>query len=288
MKTFAISLLATLCAWIPANASEATDSVSTFTHLSTIVITESPEGLTVTDTDTLTGASRVLFNRTYAPNATVKSTQSRRRDVTYNLISFNNSRHFDISSGGLSVGLVNAMGQPAGNGLQWEKSFEVSWLQIAGVQYTTRFVDLSLGIGFTWRHFRMTGQNRMMADSEGNISTLPITETIEGGSSRILTANLDFPLLLHIKPYRKWKLSAGPVLNCTTHASLLTKYKMTPNISMEESTKDFRYRKMSVDLYGSVIYSDLGLYVRYSPQTVLTGTLSPQFHPLSVGVTLGF
>lgn len=292
MKNFIISLLALLSFTLGARASEPTDTVGSFTGLSTIVITDSPEGLKVTDTDTLTGTSRLIYSRAYSPNSTVTSTQERPRNRSLTLIPLKTSSRFGIHTGGLSLGLVNALGQPAGFGLQWEKSFEISWLEILGVYYRTRFVDISLGVGYTWRNFRTTGQNSLILDNDGNISTIPYPSGVQPKFSSLKTEAVNFPLLFHIYPNRRLCLTLGPVLNLRTYSSILTKYNaFTDNDCIEMETKVNRginVRKVSMDLYCSLVYSDFGLYARYSPQSLLKSPFTPSFQPLSVGVTVGF
>ena len=52
--------------------------------------------------------------------------------------------------------------------------------------------------------------------------------------------------------------------------------------------KNIPIRPVTAALYGSLVYDDLGLYVRYQPTSVFTKDFGPQFNSLSMGLTLGF
>ncbi len=118
---------------------EEPDTLLTVDSPSRVIITESPEGmmLTVTDTDSLVKES---FLVDYTPGA--KVTTSRSSSVSlFKFPGFDYPGKSDNGCGrnkksgcwtasidGVCIGLNNAVVQTGGGGLQWSKSLEINWL----------------------------------------------------------------------------------------------------------------------------------------------------------------
>ncbi len=173
-------------------------------------------------------------------------------------------------------------------GLQWNKSFEISWVNALAVEYVNRGFGVSLGLGFDWRNYKMTIIHRMNLNGEGGIKPDVYPEEVEPRSSRIKVFSLGIPLLISQKFGRSGMgVTAGAILNFNTHASLKTDYRTANGNEIEEYAEGFHHRRITVDLFGCLqFWKSCGLYVRYSPQSVLQGHNSPQFRPLSAGIML--
>lgn len=283
--------IAFLTAAIAANAEEKTDTLLVTLNPSTTVITEESNGFTVTvvDKDNAT----TVYQKEFAQNSSIKSRQS---NFDFNETTFKEgvvglkagSKHWNVITGGLGIGLVYPSGQPAGLNLQWNKSFEISWVNALAVEYVNRGFGVSLGIGFDWRNYKMTTSNRMNLNGEGGIKHDTYPEGMQPRSSRIKVFSLGIPLLLSQKFGRSGMgITAGAILNFNTHASLKTCYRTPEGNEMEEYAEDFHHRRVTVDLLGCLqFWKSCGIYVRYSPQSVLQGHNSPQFNPISAGIML--
>ena len=275
------------------------DTIAVVNECARMVITESPSGVKVTTLSHNDGdEERVLFYQDYERDANVTTHQSTTifKPFDDNIISIGKSnsrgsskrRHsWDIVSNGIAVGLTNAVGQPRDLGLQWGKSFEISWINTIGVAYSYRSIGISAGIGFTWRNYRMSGGDiRMVPNAEGGITTDSYPDGVRPQSSRIKVFSLGIPLLWNQRLPGGLHLKGGAILNFNTHASLLTKYTDSDGNACSESTNSIHHRRVTVDYFGSLSYRGIGLYTRYSPHNVLLGHGSPQWKPLSVGVVL--
>ncbi len=274
---------------------ERTDTLMISQRPSRAVITESPDGLKVTvitnNGDTTTES---VYLQPYSPDSQVKSKQSTN---TGTATTFSDgvlgvkvkNRHWGIISGGLGIGLVNASGQPSGLGLQWGKSFEISWFNALAMRYSNRWLSVSLGLGFDWRNYKITTSgHRLCPNGEGGIGIAPYPDGTHHGASRIKVFSLGIPLLYTQKiPSTTLSVTLGGILNFNTHASLKTWYTNPDGNHTEEYAEGFHHRRVTADLFGSLnFFKGNGIYVRYSPQTVLQGHNSPQFKPLSIGIIL--
>lgn len=273
---------------------ETTDTILTATGRSSAIITESPTELkiVVRNLDDENAAEKVFIQQ-YAPDASVKANQTTSTRSTIatedGVFCVRPNTHWSVKSGGLCFGLVNAAGQPDGLGLQWSKSIEISWVNALAVRYSNGIHAVSLGIGFDWRNYKITtSDHRLCLNGLGGAGISPYPEVATQGGSRIKVFSLGFPLLYSLKiPGTTLSVTAGGILNFNTHASLQTWYSNAEGNHTEEYTEDFHPRRVSADLFASIGFiKNCGLYVRYSPCTVLHGHGSPSFRPLSVGVTL--
>ena len=235
-----------------------------------------------------------IYVQPYSPESSVKSRQSTN---TATATTFSDgvigvkvkNHHWEVITGGLGIGLVNAAGQSPALGLQWAKSFEISWLNALAVRYSARWQSLSLGLGFDWRNYKITtSDHRLCPNGEGGIGIAPYPDGTHNGASRIKVFSLGLPLLYTQKiPRTTLSVTIGGILNFNTHASLKTWYTNPDGNHTEEYSEGFHHRRVTADLFGSLnFFKGNGIYVRYSPQSVLQGHNSPQFKPLSVGLIL--
>lgn len=273
-----------------AQQTENADTLMMSTNPSLTVITETANGIKVTVTDEQ--GNTETCQKTYSPNAKVESSQwiNKVQNITLSegSLGVKGSQHWSIISGGFGIGLVNASGQPDGFGLQWNKSFEISWVNAIGVRYNNRGFGVSLGLGFDWRNYKMTTSNRMVINDNGGIADAQYPSDVQPRSSRIKIFSLGIPLLVSQKlGHSGLGITGGAILNFNTHASLKTTYRTSSGSEIEEYAEGFHHRKVSVDLFGCLqVWKSCGIYIRYSPQTVLQGHNSPQFKPLSLGLML--
>ena len=271
------------------------DTLMITKNASRAVITENAGGLKVTVSD-LNGDSIVenVYFQPYAPNSSVKSTQN---TSTWTTTTFNEgvigikvkNHHWEAVSGGFCLGFTNAQGQPADLGLQWNKSLEISWINALAVRYRYRSISVSFGFGFDWRNYKITTSgHRLALNGSGGVTAAPYPEGASSQFSRIKVFSFALPLLYTQKiPGTSISVTAGGILNFNTHASLKTCYDNADGNRVEEYAEHFNHRRVTVDLFGSLnFYKGCGLYVRYSPQTVLQGHNSPEFKPLSAGFIL--
>lgn len=274
---------------------EKTDTIMSAYSPSRTVITESPAGLKITILQH-SGDSLVenVYVQPYSPNASVKSDQYTHTgfETTFTEGTLGvkiKKRHWEMVTGGLCLGFVYPYGQPADLGLQWNKSLEISWINALAIRYRTKLLSVSLGFGFDWRNYKITTSGHGLGiNNEGGITTRHYPDYTHSQSSRIKVFSLGLPLLYTQKiPKTTLSVTVGGILNFNTHASLKSWYINSDGNHVEEYAENFHHRRITFDLFGSInLYKGCGLYLRYSPQSVLQGHGSPQFTPLSAGLML--
>lgn len=132
MKRYISSLFLLLLSLSSIASTEKRDTLLIVDKPSTVVITENTHGTLITVTDTMTGTEQSHFV-SYAPGAKVSTSQHSSK-TTLDIPGFNYMSRKNQNTGwaigidGLCIGLNKATDQTGGGGLQWSKSFEISWL----------------------------------------------------------------------------------------------------------------------------------------------------------------
>lgn len=271
-----------------------TDTLLNISNPDKVVITESSEGTRVSFED---GLESILI--AYPDGANVKTYRHTSRSI-FNLPGLPCGRRMDscgckadgwnFSMDGVCIGLVDAMGQTGGGGLQWSKSFEINWLSCLNVGYEFSRSRIYLGLGLAWRNYKATADARwLQPNGDGCVEWGSAPEGVNVRATQLKVFSLQLPLMYTWripKTYLKWRM--GPILNFNTYSSIKGIYDDPAGNRCEYFTKDFDRRPVTVDIFASLSYqSAIGIYVRYSPMKVLNDTSPINFTPLSLGITLG-
>ena len=263
---------------------------------SNVLITESPEGTHITVTDTENGTQNLHFVE-YAPGAKVSTS----RKSTKTIINFpgldclNKKERCGCSDSGLSIGmdglcigLNEAHGQTGGGGIQWSKSFEISWLSCINVGYAFSRSRIYLGLGFDWRNYKATADGKwLMPEASGGVEWGRAPEGALVKSTNLKVFSLQLPLMYSWRvPKSRLKLKLGPILNFNTYSSIKGIYDDAYGNRCEYFRKDFERNKVTLDFFGAISYHNaLGIYVRYSPMKVLSTSSPINFTPFTLGFT---
>ncbi|MCM1400691.1 MAG: hypothetical protein NC189_01610 [Bacteroides sp.] len=292
MKKAIITSLLFVPAALYAMPAQQADTLVNISNASSVTVTESPSEMNVwiqraEESDTITDVFSVKLE-----NATVRQRQwaNPLKAIT------GGSSKWDVVLSGPSVGWVNAVGQPAGLGIEMGKSMEISWLNMLAVVYKLKHSELSVGFGFDWRNYRIsTGVHRFAGTPEGGVCVEPYPEGSTPHGSRLKVFSMGIPVLWRqILPFNtldghRFSITAGVVLNYNSHGSMLAKWTTADGRDAEYRTNHIGQRRFTIDFLG-IIHLGWGInaYVRYSPNTVLRGTGQPRFRPLSTGLLFAF
>ena len=131
------------------------------------------------------------------------------------------------------------------------------------------------------------GENvlKMFVKGEGKVIGLgEYPEKAGSKRSSIDVLSLSVPLLFthRFGHQGKVRMTLGPVVNFNVRGRINNSYEIGDD-EIEVSTKDIEYRPITVDLMGAVSYCNIGLYVKYSPMSVLKKDKGPDFHSLTFG-----
>lgn len=294
LKTIILSSLLPLFSTALAS-SEAPDTLMMVDTPSKVVITESPDGTMLNVTDSAAGTQKTFIVE-YTSGAKVSTSQSINRSV-FNIPALDGGDFADkygrprkgwtLSIDGVCVGLTNALDQTGGGGLQWSKSFEISWLSCLNVGYSTPHCRFYLGLGFDWRNYKSTINSRWLVPSSSKgVEWGSAPEGAVVRSTNLKVFSLQMPLMFVCPIPKTWlKFKGGPILCFNTHSSITGSYDDAAGNRCEFFTKNFRRNPVTLDIFGSFTYHNtIGVYVRYSPMKVLKNSSPINFTPFTVGV----
>ncbi len=142
----------------------------------------------------------------------------------------------------------------------------------------------AVGFGVEWKNYRMTSRRQFVKADNGQISVEPLGDAVDPKFSRIKTFSLIFPITYSYEK-RGWGFSLGAIIDCTTHSSIKTRYRLDGD-KYKQTFKDLHTNTPTVDLMATFINPLIDVYVKYNPCEVLDTSYGPKFHSLSVGVML--
>ena len=257
-----------------------------------LVITETAQGMTVRVADKET-VNTVMVS--YGPEATVRTSQKTshsllRLPFSKDCCKDNCDDRWTLGVSGICIGLTDANGQPAPGGLQWAKSFEISWMSCINANYSFSRSTLSLGLGFDWRNYKATTNGAWLtATPEGGIAWGTAPEGAQVRYSRLKVFSLQVPLLYSWaipKTSLAWRM--GPIACFNTYSSLKGIYDDSEGNRCEYFTKALDRRPFTVDFFGCLSYRHyISLYIRYSPMKVMKTGSPINFSPLTIGFGFG-
>lgn len=202
--------------------------------------------------------------------------------------SLKDGRYWALGMGGVCLGLSNATGAPAA-GFQWSKSIEVGWMSVVKGSYFFGNSSISLGVGINWKNFKIsTSDKYLLINENGNLCTVPYPDDVKGKFSRLKIFSVQLPLLYsYYFGGANIGISLGTIVNINSSASLLTAYIDADDHRIEMKQKIENQRPVSVDFWGNLSFRGLmGVYVRYSPQRVMTSMDGVNFKSLTIGLSI--
>lgn len=273
-------------------AATPTDTIpsrQSFKDVVNTTITERPDGSTIAIITNADGTTRTVE---------ISSASSDKTTTTITTRSFLSLRPTDSRwsaiCGGWSLGWTFAPGHPDNMPVEAGKSWEISWANVLGVAYdASKTTRLSLGFGLNWRNYKITTPDfRFATDGRSNIEMLPYPADVEPRNSRLKVFNLQIPLAIKQQmPFRlfgqqQW-IAVGFTLNYASHASMLTRWRDASGRSIKHTDNHIGQRRWSYELSAIAgLSEDVGIYLRYQPQSVLRGASQPDFSALSTGIIL--
>lgn len=205
------------------------------------------------------------------------------------------SSYTDFYAGGFMFGFVNACEAPRGLDIEMGKSFELGIFQLVGVKtsFFRGWSAISVGMGLDWRNYKLTTSSTRFIPVDRQVTFGPYPEDVQARFSRLKVFSLTFPIMWEQRfPFKvpggdRFSLSFGISLNYNGHASLKSKWIDSSFNEVEEYCGHIGRRPFTFDYVGMVRLSDwLGVYAKYSPKTVLRGSINPAFKSFSTGLIL--
>lgn len=290
MKKYMLLPAMALALATPAAAVEVADTVIDVSYPRRVLLEENNSTIHVSITGQESDSTfRYQYTRTYTEEAS--AAMYRQADKwDFNRLSLGHSNKEgkcsrDLTVGLLSIGFVTPLGAPGEMNTDMLASYEI---MIGPVSYAVtsanRKNSYSIGLGCTWRNYRMNGATRFYKEGE-QIRLGAYPDGAEPDFSRIKVVSCNF-LLGYTRNFDKdFALSLYGILNLNRRASILTRYEQDGK-DMKDFCKNIHHRPTTIDFMARLSYKSVGLYVKYSPFDVLHTDFGPCFQSLSTGITL--
>lgn len=186
----------------------------------------------------------------------------------------------------LGFGWVSALGTPEEMEVSMGSSWEIFWTIL---QWEYRCCGSpgrwSVGLGLDWRNYRMTGPQRFVKGTDGDIRLEAYPEGAVPQFSRVKVFSLQMPVLYRHSLGKQFSVGIGPVFNLNTHSSLKTRYKIDGK-KYKDTHNNAHAVPLTVDFMGIIGTPVANVYVKYSPCNVLKTAHAPKFQSLSLGIYL--
>ncbi len=193
---------------------------------------------------------------------------------------------WNITSGGLAIGFVDALGSHAPQ-VAMGRSIELSWINVIGAKYNNgKGQRLTMGLGIDWKNYKLSSGNAFLRDDDGVISVGDFPAGASKCASRIKVFSLGVPVIFRQRIARKTDLFLGEVTNFNLHASMHTTYRVGDE-KVDLKSNSIHQSPVTVDFITGVLYKKVGAYLRYSPFRVIKDGYGPNFSTLAVGLVLG-
>lgn len=161
--------------------------------------------------------------------------------------------------------------------------------------FGTDVIGLVTGLGFEFNDYHFDGNNSIMKDSVGNITSLDYTKlNISLDKSKLSTVYLTVPLLLEFQvPHgashnKRFHVAAGVIggLKLGSHTKVV--YYANSKRQKDKVRDDFNINALRYGLTARVGYHGLNLYANYYPTPLFEKDKGPELNPFAVGLSLGF
>lgn len=198
-------------------------------------------------------------------------------------------KHSNFLSLNFGLGVSAPTNVPDGMDIKPMKSLEAMiWMLYNHTPFKGKNT-FSAGLGFTARYYGLD-TNQMFTKNGSTIGLGTFPEGSVSRSSRLSVGSLSVPFFYSHEFGKKShvSLTLGPVVNFNFGGGSLTnKYKTSDenlDYITEATATGIGCRPVTIDFMGVLRLYGIGLYMKYSPQTLLKADRGPQFHALSFGL----
>lgn len=159
------------------------------------------------------------------------------------------------------------------------------FIQVVGLKYQpAKFISFRTGIGFEDKWVR-TSEKGTAWSLDNEVAGIIAEPAVDMKFSRLHIHSVYAPALLALSPVKGFKVTAGPEFHWNYKACASTKYTFAGK-TYTEKAHDFKVERFSYDLYASVKFAGICVYVRYTPKDIFQEGYGPQFKYWSIGLVL--
>ena len=268
-----------------AGATEVGDTVKVINNAKQVVITERRGDIRMRvnglqDDDDYNYEYRVKQDR----DGTVTATETENKHVSFGYPfkrcdPDQTESHFEAFLSDVYVGWGRTNVAPGDRDYIRNHSYEAGILNLLGVGYNfnRNRSRLSLGVGFNWAFYCMKSPYIWARNDEGQVvhDDLSTLGEYSKRHSNLVVRSLQFPLMFNQRIAQHINLAVAGVMNWNYYANLENRYRIDKT-SYKLTTNGLHQRKVSFDVMAIASFKSLGLYFRYSPQSVFKGDWGPE------------
>lgn len=190
-----------------------------------------------------------------------------------------------VVSGGLYMGFNSVVGESVDMGVKMGKSWELAWDRIIAVRYSpfNSGFSLSLGFGVGGKEFTINESLYRFCGDKNGVILGAYPEGVYPKDSKLNIFSLRVPFNLRQKLGDDFSVSTSVIMNLNTGAKVKSSYITENEVKIEESFDNAPVRKVSFDVMAALNYKCMGVYVKYSPQSIFKSGKGPDFKALTVG-----
>lgn len=195
--------------------------------------------------------------------------------------------HIDFFLSDVYVGWGRTNVQPGARDIISRSTWEAGVLNVVGMGlvFNRCRTRLSLGVGFNWSNYRLkspyfwaTDDNGRVGYADGSEMADELDAEIERRSTNLQVRSLQVPLLFSQKLGKRFSVTAGGVMNWNFFADISNRYSVGKD-DVSITTRGLHQRKISFDAIAMLYYRSLGVYFRYSPQSLFkSGEWGPKLN----------
>lgn len=289
MRKYSILLVILVAVFAKAQEKTERDTVVSVNDVENVLITEMNGGVKVKIKGTGENKDYVYFYKQEPKkDAKIKVTKDweLRLPFTKSDTADVRNRHkrnkWSIVSGSFYFGFNNTVDETINE--RTTASMEIAWDRILGIQYKpyAKGPSVSLGLGVGWKNIGFKDCNLYFGGNRDGVYVGQYEGDEIPKRSRLKVFSLRVPLMVSQKFGDGFRISAGAVMNVNTHASVKDEY-LCDYVRVEESFSGVPVKKVTWDIMGTLNWQCLGLYAKYTPQTLFEAGKGPQFKMFTLG-----
>jgi len=143
----------------------------------------------------------------------------------------------------------------------------------------------SWGAGIEWKTFTLTGDTAMYKAADGKIVTGPYPEGSVPKLSRLRVFSFGIPLLFSCNVWNGFGFSFGPVIDLNVDSCINQKYYYSGS-KQKDKYKHVHCNFATVDLMFQLNLKEVGIWMKYSPVSLMDKAYWPDIQTLSFGIAL--
>lgn len=169
-----------------------------------------------------------------------------------------------------------------------KNSFETGITDLIGVEWaTSNHTRLGVGIGFGMQRVT-TSSCQLFVTEDDRLTTTTPPEGSEPGFARLDNMRFHVPVYWRQRLAGSFGFSLSAIANFNTYSSATNCYRLG-RTRYKQTIHGLNQRLLTVDLMATVGFVDcLGVYVKWSPVSVMQDIYGPAFRTLSLGINVNF